>query len=134
MLHHQRMVPSLHADCPNPLIDWDKTSLRLATTSHNWGGKVAGVSSFGVGGTNAHVVLGVAPCTVEDEPPRSIHVFTASAKSQTALEEQCSRLSTAIRTEDFIRAESTLLARPKFVPRFDQRIYPQRRKFQTGVP
>eukprot|EP00931_Biecheleriopsis_adriatica_P072874 TRINITY_DN47262_c0_g1_i1.p1 TRINITY_DN47262_c0_g1~~TRINITY_DN47262_c0_g1_i1.p1 ORF type:complete len:2707 (-),score=546.64 TRINITY_DN47262_c0_g1_i1:209-8329(-) len=61
MLHHQRMVPSLHATSPSRHISWEKTGLRLATQAEHWPGKLAGVSSFGVGGTNVHVVLGVAP-------------------------------------------------------------------------
>nr|AQS99290.1 type I polyketide synthase [Gambierdiscus polynesiensis] len=56
-LHHQRMVPSLHARRPSPFIDWGKTPLLLAEEGAPWKGDVAAVSSFGIGGTNAHMVL-----------------------------------------------------------------------------
>mmetsp|Transcript_16138 Transcript_16138/g.56290 ORF Transcript_16138/g.56290 Transcript_16138/m.56290 type:complete len:2677 (-) Transcript_16138:165-8195(-) len=61
MLFHQRKVPSLHAKHPSQLIDWDKTPLRLVESGGEWKGSVAGVTSLGIGGTNAHVVLGAPP-------------------------------------------------------------------------
>ncbi|MFI6996220.1 thioester reductase domain-containing protein [Nocardia sp. NPDC050175] len=47
----------------NPHVDWSAIPVRVATASTPWSGvdRVAGVSSFGFGGTNAHAVLGVAP-------------------------------------------------------------------------
>ncbi|CAL1135260.1 unnamed protein product [Cladocopium goreaui] len=60
MLKHQSMVPSLHAVNPSKEVDWNRTPLTLATLSESWQGSLASVSSFGVGGTNAHVVLKAA--------------------------------------------------------------------------
>lgn len=66
-LQHRQIPPSLHFKEPNPHIPFDKLLLRVNTTLSPWtapGGKaIAGVSSFGFGGTNAHVVL--------QEPPQS---------------------------------------------------------------
>ena len=60
MLQRQCLVPSLHAVKPSREVDWSATPLRLASLSEPWQGQVAAVSSFGVGGTNAHVLLKAA--------------------------------------------------------------------------
>jgi amino acid adenylation domain-containing protein len=62
MLEHHQIVPSLNWRVPNPLIPFDELSLQVATAHEAWPSKshglpVAGISSFGFGGTNAHAVL-----------------------------------------------------------------------------
>lgn len=60
-LKHQTIPASLHFKTPNPELPLDKTSLRVQNTTTPWpvtfGTRLAGVSSFGFGGTNCHVVL-----------------------------------------------------------------------------
>ncbi|MGA5810666.1 type I polyketide synthase [Streptomyces cellulosae] len=61
-MHHGRIPASLHLTDPNPAIDWENTPLRVPTRLMRWPRRsgrraTAGVSSFGIGGTNAHVVL-----------------------------------------------------------------------------
>lgn len=57
--------PTLHAETPNPALDIAETPFRLATTLSPWpaipGPRRAGISSFGMGGSNAHVVIEQAP-------------------------------------------------------------------------
>ena len=64
-LRHREIPPSLHFEEPNPHIPFDELPLRVQTTLGPWpatpGPALAGVSSFGFGGTNAHVVLEEAP-------------------------------------------------------------------------
>jgi len=64
-LRHRAIPPSLNFVEPNPNVPFDSLPLRVARTLTPWpenGGRaVAGVSSFGFGGTNAHVVLTEAP-------------------------------------------------------------------------
>jgi acyl transferase domain-containing protein len=64
-LHHGEIPPHLHLREPNPHVDWHNLPVRVATARTPWlspaGERFAGVSSFGFGGTNAHVVLGDAP-------------------------------------------------------------------------
>ncbi|WP_146057325.1 beta-ketoacyl synthase N-terminal-like domain-containing protein, partial [Streptomyces sp. SM12] len=60
-LRHRRMPRTLHVDRPTEHADWDGGELRLLTEARNWpreeGLRRGAVSSFGVSGTNAHVVL-----------------------------------------------------------------------------
>ncbi|MGW1273013.1 beta-ketoacyl [acyl carrier protein] synthase domain-containing protein, partial [Streptomyces sp. NPDC002491] len=64
-LFHRELPPTLNHRRPNPDIDLDGLRLRVSTRRRAWqpdeGPLVCGVSSFGLGGTNAHVVLGEAP-------------------------------------------------------------------------
>lgn len=60
-MKHQTIPASLHFKTPNPELPLDKTSLRVQNTTTPWpatpGARLAGVSSFGFGGTNCHIVL-----------------------------------------------------------------------------
>ena len=60
-LQHDKLPPSINYAGPNPYIDFDAAHLRVLDTVADWprygGYAVAGVSSFGFGGANAHVVL-----------------------------------------------------------------------------
>lgn len=67
-MQHETLVPQVHFHTPNPRVEWDRLALKVVTEATAWPrqGKArhAGVSSFGVTGTNAHVVVG-------DPPPRT---------------------------------------------------------------
>ncbi|ONI89357.1 hypothetical protein ALI144C_05295 [Actinosynnema sp. ALI-1.44] len=64
-LHHRRIAPNLHFESLNPHIDLTGSRLAVPTEARDWDvadeRRHAAVSSFGAGGTNAHVVLGPAP-------------------------------------------------------------------------
>lgn len=62
-LKHGLIPPILHFEQPNPNIPFDDLKLRVQTTAAPWPDErpLAGVSSFGFGGTNCHVVLAAAP-------------------------------------------------------------------------
>ncbi|MEV5645945.1 amino acid adenylation domain-containing protein [Streptomyces flaveolus] len=69
-LHHRELVPTLHFKRPNPDMDLDPDLFYVNTETRDWvwdGPRRAGVSAFGIGGTNAHVVLEEAPAPVVDE-------------------------------------------------------------------
>ncbi len=65
ILHHRTIPASLHCDVLNPGIPFAALPLRVARETTGWpeadGPAVAGVSSFGFGGTNAHLVVEAAP-------------------------------------------------------------------------
>ncbi|MCB1509648.1 MAG: amino acid adenylation domain-containing protein, partial [Hyphomicrobiaceae bacterium] len=89
--------PTLHFKAPNPKFDMSGSPFKVATESTPWnvdGGKRrAGVSAFGVGGTNAHVVLEEAPKRDASHSSRPAHVLPISARSRTALIEMQGNLA-----------------------------------------
>src|SRR5262249_59840251 len=72
-LQHEAIPPVAHFSAPNPHLSLEGTRLFVPTSAVPWpaGGRrrIGGVSSFGFGGTNAHVVLEEAPCVPQVEPP-----------------------------------------------------------------
>ncbi len=57
-MKHGQIAPTLHAMEPNPKLNLDATPFRLQTALATWDGtRIAGVSSFGAGGANAHVLV-----------------------------------------------------------------------------
>ncbi len=92
-LQHETIPPHLHFHELNPHISLKNTPFKISAAGLPWparGGKrQAGVSSFGFGGTNAHVVLQEAtlPQAVAAKVERPIHVLALSAKSEAALPE-----------------------------------------------
>src|SRR5579863_486499 len=71
-LKHREIPPSLNFEEPNPHIPFDQLPLRVQTTLDPWPAEpapaLAGVSSFGFGGTNAHVVLQETPQSDSEIP------------------------------------------------------------------
>nr|WP_240436471.1 type I polyketide synthase [Streptomyces sporangiiformans] len=106
-LAHGRLVPSLNYATPNPAIDMDALGLRVQQEAADWTPAdaarplVAGVSSFGMGGTNAHLVLEQAPTrssSADAEPctagtDRPVVPWLVSARTPQALRAQTDRLA-----------------------------------------
>jgi amino acid adenylation domain-containing protein len=72
-LHHRAIPASLHFSEPNPHASIDELPLRVQSNLSDWPSSdrpaLAGISSFGFGGTNAHVVVEQVPTTGMDLPP-----------------------------------------------------------------
>jgi phthiocerol/phenolphthiocerol synthesis type-I polyketide synthase C len=89
-LEHRVIPASLHCDVPTPEVAWSDLGVAIAREATAWPEDVrpvGGVSSFGIGGTNAHVVLAAAPADVHaprDASPREC-VLPVSARSPEAL-------------------------------------------------
>ncbi|WP_438022406.1 amino acid adenylation domain-containing protein [Sorangium sp. So ce233] len=80
-LQRAAIPPNLHFEALNPRISLDGTPFSIPTGREAWPGakpRVAGVSSFGLSGTNAHVVLEEAP-RGEGEPVEAIEAAEASS-------------------------------------------------------
>ena len=94
-LQHQEIPPHLHFKEPSRHIAWNELPVKVPTERTAWpaGKRIAGVSSFGFSGTNAHVVLEEAPeRRVEAaEVERPAHILSLSAKNEAALGERASR-------------------------------------------
>ncbi len=89
-LEHRQIPASLHFTRPNPAIDFSQGPFFVNTELRPWetrgGPRRAGVNSFGVGGTNAHIILEEAPPLAAAVPsPRPRQLVTLSARSATAL-------------------------------------------------
>ncbi|MFC8449583.1 SDR family NAD(P)-dependent oxidoreductase [Kitasatospora sp. NPDC057223] len=86
-LRERKLPPLVHLRTLNPRIDLSGTGITLPTELTDWSpqaGRYAGVSSFGMSGTNAHVILG-APEPEADRPAVPVEGFTLSAKTPDAL-------------------------------------------------
>ena len=95
-LKHELIPPSLHFTTPNPKIDLANSPFYVVTKPTPWmtngAARRAGVSAFGFGGTNAHVVLEEAPAVESAGPARPVQLLTLSAKTPSALQQAAARL------------------------------------------
>lgn len=89
-LKHKQIPPSLNFEQPNPQIDFANSPFYVNTTLTEWKAGLtprrAGVSSLGIGGTNAHVILEEAPALAVSSPSRPWQLLVLSAKTDSALE------------------------------------------------
>jgi acyl transferase domain-containing protein len=96
-LEHETIPPNLHFHQPNPRVAWDELPLVIPVSPMPWprtpAPRIAGVSSFGFGGTNAHVVLADPPPALPRaaRPERPLHLLALSAQSDAALDELAGR-------------------------------------------
>jgi myxalamid-type polyketide synthase MxaB len=99
-MRYGQIPASLHFKDPNPHIAWNDLPIRVVTEPTPWpaGRRIAGISSFGFGGTNAHILVEEPPATTSAPAAveRPLHVFTLSAKSNEALRELAGRYATAL--------------------------------------
>ncbi|WP_189135945.1 type I polyketide synthase, partial [Wenjunlia tyrosinilytica] len=123
-MRHELLPRTLHADEPSPHVDWAAGDIRLLTAPREWPRnddrpRRAAVSSFGISGTNAHLVVEEAPepegaeaaeadaadtaAGVAEEPvatrPVGTQPWVVSARSQAALRGQASRLMSFLDAE-----------------------------------
>nr|BCN92179.1 modular polyketide synthase [Streptomyces sp.] len=102
-MRHGVLPKTLHVDRPSDQIDWSAGTVELLTEAMDWprkqegGLRRAAVSSFGISGTNAHVVLEEAPVDEDapaDEPSvGGVVPWLVSAKTPAALDAQIGRLA-----------------------------------------
>ncbi|WP_237743540.1 type I polyketide synthase [Pleurocapsa sp. PCC 7319] len=92
-LKHKQIPPSLHFHNPNPEINFEELHLQVSTELTPWQTDtpaIAGVNSFGFGGTNAHVVMGEVPLEIKSQEENNNdipYILSLSAKNQPALRE-----------------------------------------------
>ena len=85
-IYHAIIPPTLHAEPANPRIDFSKTPFYLNSLAKHWAGeqRLAAVSSFGMGGTNAHLVLSNVEQKTSQVLPNA-YLIPFAAKTKTAL-------------------------------------------------
>ena len=99
-ISHSQVPPSLLFDAPNPHIPFDRIPIRVNTQLSPWPTsnerRLGGVSSFGIGGANAHVVLQSAPASqpktkAKKKQDNQPHWLLLSARSEAALKAMAGR-------------------------------------------
>ncbi len=104
-LHHGIIPAHLHFETPSPYIAWDRLPIRVPTEQTNWPHQNtiyrAGLSSFGFGGTNSHVIVESAPLV---EPRQNLehseYILKLSALDNMALQDMAGRYATALTESD----------------------------------
>ena len=101
-LKEENIPASIGFEKPNPAIDFANSPFRVAQDNIAWPRtatlRIAGVSSFGVGGTNAHVILAEPPVAKASSASRSKQLFLLSAKSKASLDAMTDNLRTWLET------------------------------------
>jgi len=98
-LQHEKIPANLHFQKMNPHIDWGGVPVEIPVAARPWARgekkRIAGLSSFGFSGTNAHLIVEEAPARKqrkrELELDRPLHVLALSARNETALQELVGR-------------------------------------------
>jgi phthiocerol/phenolphthiocerol synthesis type-I polyketide synthase E len=96
-IKHREIPPLVNFRRPNPQLNLDRSPFVASAQGCAWTSdgtpRRAGVSAFGIGGTNAHVVLEEAPEVTPSTSLREAHLLVLSAKTVTAMEQATSNLA-----------------------------------------
>jgi amino acid adenylation domain-containing protein len=105
-LKHGVLVPTLNYQSPNPKIDFSSSPFYVNTELRPWVTegypRRAGISSFGVGGTNAHLVLEAPPEAIPSTTPAPNQVLLLSARTEAALNTVARELADHLESHDSI--------------------------------
>ena len=125
-LRNRQVPPSLHFETPNPKIDFANSPFFVSTELRPWKStgapRRAGVSAFGMGGTNAHAVIEEAPELPEPSPSRASQLMVLSARTRGALD-----VATAQLTDYFVQHPDASLADVAYTLQVGRRGFAHRR-------
>ena len=103
-IEHQQIPPSLNFNTPNPKLELADSPFYVNTTLSRWPQgetpRRAGVSAFGIGGTNAHLIVeefASQTKTTISTPASPYHLLVLSAKTEAALSDTTERMSTHLK-------------------------------------
>ena len=132
-LRHRTIPPVAHFTAPNPALELDTSTLWVPSAAKTWdaidGVRRGGVSAFGIGGTNAHVVVEEAPEPRTRRRRRSPELIMVSAKTEQAAQDSLARVAAFVagaQVHDLGDAAHTL--------RTGRTPLPWRATFVTGEP
>ncbi|WP_107666515.1 type I polyketide synthase [Cyanothece sp. BG0011] len=104
-LQHQELPAHLHLKTLNPGISWDNLPLTIAMEKMDYirrdnSPRMAGISSFGMSGTNAHLIVEEAPQPSLERGARErpLHILTLSAKTEKALQDLIQKYRTYLQS------------------------------------
>jgi acyl transferase domain-containing protein len=116
VLERREIPPHLHLEVPNPHVAWDALPISIPTARVPWptgAPLVAGVSSFGFSGTNAHIVLSGPPDVVPETAgggDRPLHLLTLSAAAADTLADVAARYEDVLALPDPTLADMAFTA------------------------
>ncbi|WP_285681205.1 type I polyketide synthase, partial [Kitasatospora phosalacinea] len=116
-LRRGELPKTLHVDAPSPHVDWSAGTVELLTEPRKWTGdgpRRAAVSSFGVSGTNAHLILEQAPEAERPAPAGpsegTVLPWVLSARTPQALRDQARRLLDLLAADPGVRPDALAAA------------------------
>ncbi len=125
-LQNRVLPPSLNFARPNPAIDFANSPFYVQQTFTEWAGtngrRLAGVSSFGIGGTNVHLIVEEAPAATDTGESRPWQLLTISAKTPESLEKATDNLA-----DHLERNPTSVLADVSFTLQNGRKIFSHRR-------
>lgn len=122
MLHHGVIPPQPSCEELNPKLDLPRSPFRVAREATPWNVPVrrAAVSSFGFGGTNAHVLLEQPPVKAEKTTAQGPHLFLLSAPSHALLQQQAAAVAHEVKQHALEPADVALTLASRHA--FDARV------------
>ncbi|WP_405633694.1 type I polyketide synthase [Streptomyces sp. NBC_00016] len=129
-MRHGVLPKTLHVDEPSPKVDWSAGAVELLTESRQWPAEPfrprrAAVSSFGISGTNAHVILEAVEPAVRVERavvPDGVVPLVVSGRSPEAVRVQAARLAGFLGQEPGLSLTDVALSLAVARARFDHRV------------
>ena len=113
-LQNEEIPPHLHLKNPNQMIDWATLPITIPTQRTPWASKgeprLAGVSAFGLSGTNAHIIVEEAPEkeVIDSKYDRPLHILALSADNKVALNKLIANYTSYLKSQPHIPFENVV--------------------------
>ncbi len=98
---NKKIYPNLFSSIENPELSLDKTRFKLAKSAIEWNGQYAGLSAFGAGGSNAHIIMQRYEQNFCDNNVLDSYMIPLSAKTDEALSKRISDLLLFVENTDY---------------------------------